>query len=498
MSRSLGNGIASLGESFMRAYSAAQDRKLEAEKYADAKAWQEEQRGWERDRRAKELGIQTAQADAMAPAKVDNGYQVTGAGNDAYTQDPDAAAMMQDMGQSVAPAGQAVGMAPATRVQGKAYTDAAAAKTAQADYDRPSAQLGRAADATMKLDATKGTALKASAMQTRAAEITLGKAEQEEVNERFNTELLKHIQDAPTWYEGVANSLSRSQAGGLAGVQVHAVLSKDGKTVDMMAVTEDGKAQKVNTFRTDARGMRDFIAQASKSDAKTKLAYLSDNAKQLQAQEDNERERQDDLAKEQRGYAHDEKMVGIRAAARGGSGGSGGGGSRIDPQTVATLNELSARIDAEADPAKRRALENQYQRVYGLAATQMGKLVPPRAQRTETDPKKILDYAKTLVEAGGEDPDNPGKPLGLATAKKIAESEYSGQPYMSAADKLAQAYIEAKNAKRAPAEATPAGKQLLGLYGAMGPSKAPAVVAPVQRQPANSQERLRSLYLGNP
>lgn len=71
------------------------------------------------------------------------------------------------------------------------------------------------------------------------------------------------------------------------------------------------------------------------------------------------------------------------------------------------------------------------------------------------DQRAAVDMAKTLVESGMADPDAPGQPLTMEKAMAIADARLSGQPYVSAQERLLQQYIEAKNnpAGGAPAPA---------------------------------------------
>ena len=71
----------------------------------------------------------------------------------------------------------------------------------------------------------------------------------------------------------------------------------------------------------------------------------------------------------------------------------------LSPDTVRELNDLSVRISEEKDPRQRAVLEAQYNRRYGLAATEIGRVVPPRneqARRPEFTPKDIADVVAEL------------------------------------------------------------------------------------------------------
>lgn len=84
-----------------------------------------------------------------------------------------------------------------------------------------------------------------------------------------------------------------------------------------------------------------------------------------------------------------------------------------------------------------------------------------RAPRRAVDHTAQVNMAKAFVESGMADPDEPAKPLTMDKAMAMAESRMLGKPYVSASDRLLDAYIEAKSggkkaAPAAPKEATPA------------------------------------------
>jgi hypothetical protein len=82
--------------------------------------------------------------------------------------------------------------------------------------------------------------------------------------------------------------------------------------------------------------------------------------------------------------------------------GRGRQSKEMNPATVKRLNDLSAQISAETDPTKRRALENEYNRVYSIAATEVGKVLPPRSQRVEIDPQKYAATLRDMMEVFGD------------------------------------------------------------------------------------------------
>lgn len=79
------------------------------------------------------------------------------------------------------------------------------------------------------------------------------------------------------------------------------------------------------------------------------------------------------------------------------------------------------------------------------------------------DQRAAVDMAKTMVESGMADPDEPGKPLNMEKALALADARLSGRPYMSAQERLVDEYVKAKGGKTepAPAPTKPAGRGLL-------------------------------------
>lgn len=87
-----------------------------------------------------------------------------------------------------------------------------------------------------------------------------------------------------------------------------------------------------------------------------------------------------------------------------------------------------------------------------------------RSPRRAVDHTAQVNMAKAFVESGMADPDEPAKPLSMDKAMGMAEARMLGKPYVSASDRLLDAYIEAKNGggtKAAPAQPKPAGRGLL-------------------------------------
>jgi hypothetical protein len=95
--------------------------------------------------------------------------------------------------------------------------------------------------------------------------------------------------------------------------------------------------------------------------------------------------------------------------------------------------------------------------VAGLPRAKDGTIAIPQGlkpinARPEFSFADVTTRAKALVESGAMDPDNPKVPLSLNKAIQIVQQEAStGQPYMSAADRIAAALAAQENGGPAPA-----------------------------------------------
>jgi hypothetical protein len=104
-------------------------------------------------------------ADAVAPAQVEQGFQVTdSAGSDAFTNDPDAAAVMQDMAAST---GAQPSLSQATRVNQQVYTDQAKARKAESEYNSTDATTQRQIRALQTTDPAKAITLANAALENK-------------------------------------------------------------------------------------------------------------------------------------------------------------------------------------------------------------------------------------------------------------------------------------------------------------------------------------------
>ena len=80
----------------------------------------------------------------------------------------------------------------------------------------------------------------------------------------------------------------------------------------------------------------------------------------------------------------------------------------MDPKDVKTLNDLTAKWEAEKDPAKKRDIEQQFRMTYSVAATKLNKVMGLPNPTKRDDPKEA-DIALVVGELR-VDPANKGVP----------------------------------------------------------------------------------------
>lgn len=255
------NGFATMGDSFMRAFRSESERlRREKKDEADA-AWVDEQRGRQRKTWAQEDQEQEILADA-------------------YKADPVEAAPVP-----------ADGTAPAAPTNGAAVAAGGLPTEASSSYKK---QL-KAADALQAVNPRRAIELRNSAMQTRAAEITLSKAEREEVDNHYNTVLVSALDSAPVWYEGAANFARE-----VGKANIVPEVSKDGAKVSMYMVGPEGERKLQGTYESGEAGKLKFLEAAAKLDPKAKMAMLHANMLYERQRADKVEDREATLAGQER------------------------------------------------------------------------------------------------------------------------------------------------------------------------------------------------------
>lgn len=167
-------------------------------------------------------------ANAAAPARVDEGFQVTdSAGSEAFTKDPDAAAALQDMSAST---GAQPSLSQATRVNQQVYTDPSKAKKAEGEYNSTDATVQRQVRAMQTTDPAKALTLANAALENK-----------QRLQKEADDAAFRRINGFKT-PEEMAQFMSDFTDDGMDGKFKAKVLrSADGKTWSFVGTGPDGK-----------------------------------------------------------------------------------------------------------------------------------------------------------------------------------------------------------------------------------------------------------------
>jgi len=167
----------------------------------------------------------------------------------------------RDVGQPGEPGAEAGGLTLGTTVNGKAYADPAAAQAAATTYNSPDATISRVAQAQMATDPVKAITLQNAVLTQKQH---AAKQAEEAANKAWRGKLGGAM---AAGHDGLADLVTSSEAGPLAGRKVKAVPTEDGKSVVYNAVGEDGKLTPLPQFTF-----------ANNTDGVTKAAFLLDRS----------------------------------------------------------------------------------------------------------------------------------------------------------------------------------------------------------------------------
>jgi hypothetical protein len=224
-------------------------------------------------------------AAAGKPAAVQNGATVAGiASAPATYDDADVAASdARQVRQAALATGTdapAVSVTPTAVVNGQAYGDTAAAKTAADAYNKPGARAQRTYDALVANgQINQAEDLRAKTTQGDLAGLQLDAAKQARLDDAYNRDLMAKV-PLNDWgaLEKFVNDTKGDGRGG--GLKVKLVKSDDGKTVTVHKVGDDGStspmAQVANTPEGFAGLVRGAVMQLS---PESKLQHVIDTAK---------------------------------------------------------------------------------------------------------------------------------------------------------------------------------------------------------------------------
>jgi hypothetical protein len=207
--------------------------------------------------RKQKLANEQLLRDAAAPVNVTQGADVTGISGNGTAQYADAGVAASDARQATTMAEDAGNAAPPVSVTPKfaaggiRFDDAAAAQAAATAANAPQARQQRMQTAMEQTGDYAGAAsLRSANLQSQAAQQQLADS------------IWKHDLGAAmqAGHDGLADLVSKSESGPMAGQAIKAVPSPDGKTVTYNKVAPDGTMTPTNlTFSNDPAG----VAQAA-------------------------------------------------------------------------------------------------------------------------------------------------------------------------------------------------------------------------------------------
>jgi len=275
--------LAGMGSGYLQ----AKEKGYERERQAKDDAWKEEQRGRQRAEWQKADNLESDLRAAANP--VSQGAVITDdAGSNAFTKDKDAAAMMADMSNAK---NTGMEVQKATRVVDQAYTDPSKAGEAAKMAMAPDARNARVADTLMRHgQIERATTMENTALDQKAKKLGLEVAELKFADEQFNRRLGESFANSPDWTQAAADVLTKTQVGGLSGVNVQAVPSADGKKVDFVGQGQDGKQKVLATFDNSDAGKAQFLQRVMRAPVETKIGWIVEEAKAQQVQANADRD----------------------------------------------------------------------------------------------------------------------------------------------------------------------------------------------------------------
>ena len=333
MSRGMVSFLAGMGTGYIK----AKDKAFEQERQAKQDAWMEEQRNRQRQEWSEADKLKTDLKDAAATRETVGGTQTTAGDTKVFSQTPENAAAVKAMLDNEAElTGAAPVQAQTTAMTGQMARGHQIGATAEGQ-NTGEARNQRVVDALM----SNGQIERAATMETnlldqKAKKLGLQAAELKFADDQFNRQLGETFANSPDWTQAAAQVLTKTQVGGLAGVNVQAVPSADGKKVDFVGQGADGKQRVLATFDNSDAGKAQFLQRVMRAPVETKIGWIVEEARAKQTQANADRDygiRLADLeirANEAKSKQEERALraeIALLRASRVGSGGGGGGGS---------------------------------------------------------------------------------------------------------------------------------------------------------------------------
>jgi hypothetical protein len=289
MSMRMASFLAGFGNSYQKASRQAieDERQAKMDKILTDRA-DRETTEWE-----KKQTIEKGMADAYATRTVEQGTVTEASMADGgtmqrmFSKDPGQAAALKETMDAEA---ELRGSGPSVQQQGHAITGAMSKgheiKTGQmplpkmSDLNSQEAQDQRAVQVLRQhgkpLEAIQ---LRTSMTAEKAAQIGLKEKEYEWGITEFNKRISERLKSAPNEWAGVAQILSETQVGGLAGVKVEDVVSKDGKTREYIGTFPDGTKKVLRSVENTTAGLLQLKREIYQAKPETQISWLTEDLK---------------------------------------------------------------------------------------------------------------------------------------------------------------------------------------------------------------------------
>lgn len=287
MSRGMVSFLAGMGAGYIK----AKDKALEQERQAKDDAWKEEQRGRQRAEWQAADKLNADLKDASATRETVAGTQTTAGDTKVFSQTPEnAAAMSKLLANEAELTGAAPVQAPTTAMTGQMARGHQIGATAEGQ-NTGDARNQRVVNALMNNGQIERAAtMENTALDQKAKKLGLEVAELKFADEQFNRQLGETFANNPNWTQAAADVLTKTQVGSLAGVNVQAVPSQDGKKVDFVGQGQDGKQKVLATFDNSDAGKAQFLQRVMRAPVETKIGWIVEEAKAQQVQANADRD----------------------------------------------------------------------------------------------------------------------------------------------------------------------------------------------------------------
>lgn len=428
MSRGMVSFLAGMGTGYIK----AKDKAYEQERQAKQDAWMEEQRNRQRQEWSEADKLKADLKDAAATRETVDGTQTTAGDTKVFSQTPENAAAVKSMLDNEAElTGAAPVQAQTTAMTGQMARGHQIGATAEGQ-NTGEARNQRVVDALMNNGQIERAAtMENTALEQKAKKLGLQAAELKFADDQFNRQLGETFANSPDWTQAAAQVLTKTQVGGLAGVNVQAVPSADGKKVDFVGQGADGKQKVLATFDNSDAGKAQFLQRVMRAPVETKIGWIVEEARAKQTQANADREF--DLRKQESesNQQYRQRMLAIQQAQEG----------RAAAQHRAAMEDAkippAVKLNAQALADQIKSVDNALNKA--MAEGMFDPNNPGSQKLIEQRAALSIQYRKLLTPyipgAQGQDAD----PLGLSKTEPAPPQKPAG-PMVKASAKQPVVY----------------------------------------------------------